>query len=147
MNHGEARSMARILIFQEHPGELHALRKSLETHHELHFERGIDQALSVLQRRAIDLIIARVHSEQGNVFEFIRTIKRRDCFAEIPLVCFCGRRTPIARKLDPALAKAAETFGADGYICIDPYCSEDTCDFDSLRASIESHLKESASAE
>ncbi len=134
--------MAKILIFQERPGQLHAFKNSLVQYHELFFVRDESEAIAILQENAIDLIIARVHLEQGSVFEFVRRIKHDGSYAHIPLLCFCGRRTQLARQLDASMKKASETFGADGYMCIDQFCSEHNCDFDALRKAIESFLME-----
>lgn len=135
--------MAKVLIFQEHPGPLLAFQNSLVPYHDLFFASDESEAIIVLKENAIDLIIARVHLEQGNVFEFVRRIKHHASYAHIPLVCFCGQRTQLARQLDASMKKASAAFGADGYICIDRFCSQNNCDFDSLRAAIESILTES----
>jgi len=128
---------------QEMPGPLQALRKSLETHHCLFFAKSIDEALSILETNQIDLIISRVHLERASVFEFIKAVKQNPLLSSIPFVCFCGKRTEIAKLLDETLAKAAHMTGADRYLILEQFCSEnDCCDFDRLRREIESCIPE-----
>lgn len=132
--------MARILILEEAPGPLRALRKSLEGRHELEFAADPLSALSIVKHKKIDLIIARMHLEQSNVFEFIRAIKEDNRYKEIPLLCFCGKRSEMAKIMDETLAHATQVFGADKYISLDHFCIEDNCDFESLRREIEAVL-------
>jgi CheY-like chemotaxis protein len=129
--------MGRILILEEAPGPMQALRKSLQGAHELQFAADPLSAIAVLEHEKIDLIIARVHLEQSNIFEFIRAVKEDNRYKEIPLLCFCGKRSKIARIMDENLAHATELFGADKYISLDHFCMGDSCDFDSLRREIE----------
>jgi CheY-like chemotaxis protein len=132
--------MANILILQEHAGSMQALRKSLGEHHRLHFVSDVPAAMKFLNNSQIDLIIARVHLEEGNVFEFIRAIKENIKLKNIPLVCFCGSRSEIAHTIDHTLARVSAVFGVDRYISLDRYCVEDDCDFIALRQEIESVL-------
>jgi PleD family two-component response regulator len=136
----EVLHMAIILILQEGPGPLEALRKSLQEAHDLHFVSDLESAMSVLEHEKVNLIISRVHLEQGNVFDFIRHIKTDSRYKHLPLLCFCGKRTELAKTMDRSLAKAVRVFGADGYICLDHFCSGDSCDFEGLRREIESVL-------
>jgi len=53
--------MAKILILQEQPTEKAALKRSLETRHELVFVRREEDALSFLKEQAVDLVITRAH--------------------------------------------------------------------------------------
>jgi CheY-like chemotaxis protein len=136
--------MARILILQELPGPFRALKTSLEPYHELIFVKNVDEALSVLTTQKIDMIISRVHLEEGSVFEFIRIVKENPQLANLPFICFCGKLSDTAKTLDHALAKAAETLGADKYVSLEHFCSDDDCDYDRLRGEIESCLKHPA---
>lgn len=132
--------MAQILILQDAPAPLQALRKSLGLHHDLIFAASSSEAMNVLQSRRVDLIISRVHLEQNSVFEFIKMVKENTQLSNIPFICFCGRRTEVAKTLDHVLAKAAETMGVDRYLVLDHFCAEQDCDFDKLRAEIEDCL-------
>ncbi len=133
--------MATILILQEVPGPLQALRNSLEGKHELIFSSSMTDALESLRKHKVNLIITRVHLEETNVFEFITKVKEDEHLASIPLICFCGKRTAIAKVLGPHLAETVRVFGADKYVDLNNFCSgEDTCDFDRLRQDIEDCL-------
>lgn len=130
--------MARILILQETPGPLDALRKSLEANHELYFAGDVSSALGLLPLMHFDLIITRMHLETANAFEFLHALKIEERYHDIPIVCFCGSRTALANSLDESLAHSVEIFGARRYICIDRFCVDDHCDYQALRYEIES---------
>lgn len=132
--------MARILILQEAPAPLQALRKSLGSHHELIFAASSSEATNILQSTQVDLIISRVHLERSSVFEFIKTVKENTQLSDIPFICFCGKRTEAAKTLDHVLAKAAEVMGADKYLVLDHFCADQDCDLDRLRTEIEGCL-------
>jgi len=134
---GEAVDMTNILILQDQPDPMEALRKSLEATNELYFVKGPNEAIAILEQGSVNLIIARVHLDSGNIFEFIRQVKENSRFKELPLICFCGKRTEVAKALCPNLSHATEVFGADKYICLDQFCVEGRCDFERLRNEIE----------
>ncbi|MBS1997568.1 MAG: hypothetical protein JSS86_14705 [Cyanobacteria bacterium SZAS LIN-2] len=132
--------MAQILILQEAPGPLQALRKSLGLRHDLSFATTTNCALEILQNRQVDLIVARVHLEHGSLFEFIKTVKGDPQLCDVPFICFCGIRTLRAKSLDSCLAKVATVLGADKYIILDHFCEAEKCDFERLATEIEDCL-------
>jgi CheY-like chemotaxis protein len=127
----------RILILQEGPAPAKALQQSLGGRHELVFAKTIPQAMSALAEQSIDLIIARVHLEKSNVFDFLKDVKATERYRQIPFICFCGRRTSSARALDPIISRSSKALGAEKYINVEDYCCGEQCDFDKLRIAIE----------
>lgn len=128
----------QILILQDGMAPAKILQQSLGTRHGLVFANGEDEALRVLASRTVDLIIARVHLETSNVFDFLKKVKSTEQYQHIPFICYCGRRTSSARSLDPIVSKSSEVLGADKYINVEDYCCGEQCDYDKLRIAVES---------
>lgn len=133
---------ARILILQEEPGPARALQNSLGSRHELLFASSEADALRILAEQSVDLIIARVHLEKTNIFDFLKTVKKEPKFHDIPFICFCGRHTHASRVFDPVLARSSEALGADKYISADDFLCGSHYDFDKIRQAVESFLPE-----
>ena len=131
----------RILILQESPGPAKALQQSLGSRHELLFVHNEPEAMEVLASQKVDLIIARVHLEKSNVFDFLKEVKGTERYRRIPFICFCGRRTNSARALDSILSRSSKVLGADKYINVEDFCCGERCDYDKLRIAIESCLQ------
>jgi CheY-like chemotaxis protein len=131
---------ARILILQEQPGPAKALQESLGSRHKLVFAETPEQAMRILREGSIDLIIARVHLEKSNVFDFLKAVKHDAKFHSIPFVCFCGRRSATARALDPILARSSRALGADKYLSVEDFRCGLHYDFDKIREAVESCL-------
>lgn len=132
--------MAKILILQEEPGALQALRKSLQPHHDLLFAKNVGKATEILATQDIALIVSMVHLEETSMFDFLKSIKQDEKLCRIPFICFCGKRTPIAEELNAVLKKSAELLGADKYLNLEHFCSGEHCDYNKLRNEIESCL-------
>ena len=131
----------QILILQEYNAPARALQRSLAARHDLVFADNTDKALQVLASGSVDLIIARVHLERSNVFDFLKKVKSTKQYQHIPFICFCGRRTNSARSLDPIISRSSKVLGADKYINVEDYCCGEQCDYDKLRVAIESCLQ------
>lgn len=133
---------ARILILQEEPGPAEALKESLGSRHQLLFANSHADAMRILAGQNIDLIIARVHLENTNVFDFLRIVKRDPQLHKIPFICFCGRHTHASKAFDPVLARSSEALGADKYISADDFLCGSHYDFEKMRGAVESCLPE-----
>jgi PleD family two-component response regulator len=136
----EVISMAHIMILKERTTNMDALRNSLQPHHKLFFAADIATAMQVLQCQEIDLIVSAVHTENANVFEFIRSIRSDSYLFAIPLICFCGDETEMAAYLDRTLARAALLCGADKYVCVDQFGGASRCNLENLRTAVEGLL-------
>jgi len=88
--------MARILILQEDPSWHSSLRRCLEPHHELVVIDNTTAAIEALRQERFDLVVSRVHFETQDVFQFLRERKGDAALSAIPVICFCGLRSPLA---------------------------------------------------
>ncbi|PWT95812.1 MAG: hypothetical protein C5B53_10870 [Candidatus Melainabacteria bacterium] len=138
--HGGGFWTVKILILQEHVAPAKALQRSLAARHDLIFAQDTEEALRILASQSVDLIIARVHLEKSNVFDFLKKVKGTEQYQHIPFICFCGRRTSSARSLDPIISRSSQVLGADKYINVEDYCCGEQCDYDKLRIAVESCL-------
>jgi DNA-binding NarL/FixJ family response regulator len=132
--------MAKICIVQEKPGDQLEIRRSLEGFHELVIVESASQLME-LRPAAVDLIISRVYLEYGNVFAFLHDLKQSEQYRNVPFVCLSGLHTLASKRFDPVLADASIKLGADGYIVLDNYCTDDQCDCAALRSAIERFLR------
>jgi len=98
--------------------------------------------MKVLTEQSIDLIIARVHLEKSNVFDFLKSVKVNAKFHHVPFVCFCGKRSETAIALDPILAKSSRALGADKYMSVEDYSCGSEYDFAKIREELEGCLPE-----
>ncbi|HEY9790221.1 MAG TPA: hypothetical protein V6D22_07475 [Candidatus Obscuribacterales bacterium] len=129
--------MAQILILEEEAGPAMPLRNSLQCHHQLHFVDDSLDAMRLLRTEKIDLIISRVHLDNSNLFEFIKTAKREPSTRNIPFLCFCEEETNAAKFLDGHVEHAAILCGADKYLVLERFRCNNLYDFDVLRRTIE----------
>jgi CheY-like chemotaxis protein len=93
--------------------------KSLElSGHTVQVVRAFTEAMKILERpQRIDLIISDVHLENGgNVFDFLRWIKRNPATKDIPFVLFSSEPTEIALHLEDGIRTSARMLGASMYI-------------------------------
>lgn len=134
--------MARILILQEEPSPFFALRKSLESEHQLIMVSTVEKAMDILNSEWIDLIISRVHLAKDSLFDFLNRVKEDRHLQHIPFICFCGKLSQHALMLDPVMAKVGLMRGAEKYISLQEYCCDDSCDFEALERAIEECLRE-----
>ncbi len=132
---------ARILILQESASEFRPLQKSLSGHHELVFVDSVRKAWGVLKTSKPDMIISRVHLQRGDVFDFLRSVRRDPSTAACPVILFSGLLNPRALALDEVLAKSALFLGADKYLKLSDFYTGESFDFSALRQEIEECLR------
>lgn len=135
--------MARILVYQDSPAQRHVLKKCLELSHQIIFADSLSTAETLLEETSFDLIIIRVHLEKSDVFTVVRALRNNRLGSQLPIICFCGKRTVMARQLDPVLERATRAAGATGYLCVDKFCNGDELKQEALLDSIENFLDSS----
>jgi CheY-like chemotaxis protein len=83
------------------------------------------KAMAILEQpNSITLIISDVHLENGgNVFDFLRWIKRNQTTSHIPFVLFSSRPTDMAKHLEDGLRTSARMLGAAMYISMHQFDS------------------------
>lgn len=129
---------AHILVLRD-PGR-EALRLALEPYHHLCFVETVAEALSRLRQEPCDLIVSRVYLEDEDVFELLRQVKEDKRFAAIPVVCFAGSSSAIAKICNDNIEKATKSMGAVAFLDINDYCSSGLCNYAAIREAVEDYL-------
>jgi len=127
----------KILALKDRPEYALALKDLLEPHgYKVLVVHTIEQAYETLHRESVNMIIIAVHLQDGNVFDFIRTVRLdpNPLIQKLPLVCLNLNPRLHARYLNDSLEIAAKALGADTFITMQSY------DAASLWAQIEQML-------
>ena len=132
--------MEKILILQEQPTEKAALKRSLETRHELKFVSRADDALLYLKDQNVDLVITRVHLDYGNLFSFLKALKDDPQLSATPVICFCGMLSKCASVQHEFLMNATRIYGATDYLALEHFCKGDDFNLELICQSIERSL-------
>jgi CheY-like chemotaxis protein len=80
---------------------------------------SIPSAFEILQRKQVDMVIAGVHLEYSDSYEFLNRMKADEQLRPIPFVFVSLRRSDVARCVDHGLSLAARALGAARYLSID----------------------------
>ena len=109
---------ALILALLEGQNDTDQVRACLEDcGHEVFVVDAFAKAIVLLSAQKIDLIITDVHLENGgNVFDFLRLVKKGQWTCNIPFVLFSSQPTPMAKYLADGVRTAARSLGAVKYI-------------------------------
>ncbi len=85
--------------------------------HEVYVVKNFVKAKAHLKSHGADLIISDVHLENGgDVFDFLRWVKKNEKTSSIPFVLFSSQPTPIAKLLADGVRTTARILGAAKYI-------------------------------
>jgi len=120
--------MARILALLELQENSRQVVQSLkESGHEVDVVETFTEATSLLHRQhKIDLIVSDVHLENGgNVFDFLRWIKRNPAMGETMFVMFSSKPTRAAKYLEDGIRVSARMLGAAMYITMENFDSDE----------------------
>lgn len=109
---------ALILALLEAQNDTDQVKACLEDcGHEVFVVDAFAKAVVLLSAQKIDLIISDVHLENGgNVFDFLRLVKKGQWTCNIPFVLFSSQPTPMAKYLADGVRTAARSLGAVKYI-------------------------------
>lgn len=114
----------KILALKDRPEYALALKDLIEPHgYEVLVVHTIEQAYETLHREAVNMIIIAVHLQDGNVFDFIRTVRAdsNPTIKNLPLICLNLNPRLHARYLNDSLEVSAKALGADKFITMEPY--------------------------
>ena len=111
--------MPRILIADLPLGAL-TLQRILKGH-ECVVVTTMSEAEAKLKTEVFDLIIASLHFDDSQMFEFIRLVKQNDKNAYAPIICFCSRDTSMSRLIHESLEHSTKALGAWMYIAEHAY--------------------------
>jgi CheY-like chemotaxis protein len=127
---------ALILALNEDDQNSHQVAESLKlSGHNTILSKNFAHAISVLKNTHVDLIISDVHLENGgNVFDFLRWVRRNPSTIETPFVLFSDKPSAMAKYVEDGLKTAARVLGAAMFITME------TFDSDEFRKKIDSLL-------
>jgi CheY-like chemotaxis protein len=114
----------KILALKERPEYALALKELIEPHGYVVLPvQSIEEALEALHREPVNMIIVAVHLQEGNVFDFIRTVRAdpNPAIKNLPLVCLNVNPRLHARYLNDSLEICSKVLGADRFITMEPY--------------------------
>ncbi|MBU6452936.1 MAG: hypothetical protein KGS72_14220 [Cyanobacteria bacterium REEB67] len=101
--------------------------------------KNFKDAIDVLKDTHVDLIISDVHLQNGgNVFDFVRWVKKNPDTARTPFVMFSSDPTPTAKFFDDGLRTSARLLGVALYLTMEKF------DSDQFRQQIDSLLSSQA---
>jgi CheY-like chemotaxis protein len=111
--------VARILIADVPNGAV-TLERILEGH-DCSVVSTMNEAVTILNAEAFDLIVAGLHFDDSQMFEFIREVKQSRNNAVKPIICFCSRDTPMSRLIHESLEHSTKALGAWMYLAEHSY--------------------------
>lgn len=114
----------KILALKDRPEYALALKDLIEPHgYHVLVVHTIEEALETLHSEAVNMIIVAVHLQEGNVFDFIRTVRAdpNATIKKLPLICVNLNPRLHARYLNDSLEISAKALGADKFITMQPY--------------------------
>ena len=96
--------------------------------HEITTPKNFAQAIEVLKVRHVDLIISDVHLQNGgNVFDFLRWVRRHPATKNTPFVMFSSKPTSIAKYFEDGIRTSGRLLGAEMYISMEDFDSREFC--------------------
>ncbi len=114
----------KILALKDRPEYALALKDLIEPHgFQVLVVHTIEEALETLHSEPVNMIIVAVHLQEGNVFDFIRTVRAdpNASIKKLPLICLNLNPRLHARFLNDSLEVSAKALGADKFITMQPY--------------------------
>jgi len=142
LRHGDP--LSSVLI-AEVPAGVITLERILKGH-KCKIVNTMSQAVKSLREDAFDLIVAGLHFDDSQMFEFIREVKRSQKNANKPIICFCSRDTQLARQIHESLEYSTKALGAWIYLAEHAYSAYQNPDAE-LRRIIERCLTEESRKE
>lgn len=136
--------MSTILIAENSEGPS-SLERILAGH-SLVFVRTMCDAKAELDRQKFDLIIASLHFDESQMFELIREVGCNPKADLTPIICYCSRKTQMARVMHESLEITTRALGAWMYLSEHAYNVYQNPDAE-LRRVIERCLTEEAREE
>jgi CheY-like chemotaxis protein len=114
----------KILALKDRPEYALALKELIEPHgYEVLPVHTVEQALELLQKEEVNMIIVAIHLREGNVFDFIREVRDSpdEKVRRVPIVCINLNPRLHARYLNDSLRISAKALGANKFITMEPY--------------------------
>lgn len=114
----------KILTLKDRPEYALALKDLIEPHgYEVLVVHTIEEACLTLHREAVNMVIVAVHLHEGNVFDFLRTVRAdpNPAINKLPIICLNLNPRLHTRFLNESLEISAKALGANKFITMQPY--------------------------
>ena len=98
-----------ILSIDDIPSNLIAIKKILEPIFDVRLVKDEEQALTLLKREKVDLILLDIEMPKYNGFELLQVIRQDPALARIPVIF-------VTTHTSPSFTRRATEAGAQGYI-------------------------------
>ncbi len=106
-----------LALLEEHNNAKQVRDCLMDCGHQVFVVDTFTEAMALLKTQKIDLIISDVHLQNGgNVFDFLRLVKKSQRTCEIPFVLFSFQPTPLAKYLSDGVRTAMRYLGGVKYI-------------------------------
>jgi CheY-like chemotaxis protein len=118
---------AHILVLVEQDETSRQVVESLKrSGHNVTAAKCFSEAIRIIPTNRIDMIVSEVHLENGgNVFDFMRWVKRNPATHAIGFVMFSSQPTVTAKYLEDGLRTTARILGASKYMSMDHFDSDE----------------------
>lgn len=115
--------VSKILALLEHPDAMRAIADTLQKYgHVVYKADTFQQAMDILRRDDVDLIIGDVHLQNGgSIFDFLRWVKGDPHMHAVPFICFSTEPVEVPKYLSDGVRIAARAFGAAKYITMEKF--------------------------
>jgi len=116
-----------VLALLENDENSKQVAESLEqSGHDVVFVETFFKAIDYLKNGHFDLIISDVHLENGgNVFDFLRWVRKNPATKKIPFVLFSSQPTQKAKYFEEGVKTTARILGATMFITMELFDSEE----------------------
>jgi CheY-like chemotaxis protein len=116
---------ALILALHEDDDHSFNVADSLEqSGHTVILCKNFADAITVLKQKHVDMIISDVHLQNGgNVFDFLRWVKKNPSTNKTPFVMLSAAPTDMAKYIEDGLRTSARLLGVSLYIAMDRFDS------------------------
>jgi CheY-like chemotaxis protein len=115
-------NMAQILILEENTQNFDRINKAIEDKgHRGWLARSIDEAQAFIKAYEIDLILAPVRLDNGDVFEFLRHVRNDASKGRVGFVFHCFSADDAQRFGTEVVRSAGTALGATKYIVMDTF--------------------------
>lgn len=93
--------------------------------HEVIARNNYRDAIDVLQKHRVELIVSDVHLENGgNIFDFLKWVKLNEVNRDAPFVLFSFNPSGMAKYLEDGIRTTSRILGADLYITMEAFDSD-----------------------
>lgn len=114
---GEMMAALILALLERHDNSMKVQTCLENGGHTVFLVDNFSAAKELLSVQHIDLIISDVHLQNGgDVFDFLRWVRRAELTSEIPFVLLSSEPTPMAKYLADGVRISARVLGAAKYI-------------------------------